>query len=210
MPLTLAVAGPNYMEEGMSPDASATCPSCGTKKIAIGENGCTCPDPVCGLRFLPSAERIVCVEGRHGEIIPVPVAMVALMGRMATFEARVPADRLRELYQIAPSFSERFSLPVLPEGFSLPPAPPKAPRLTVDLAKKTITLDGQPYDVPSENALRWVKVLADHAGDWITGSALECYDPDLAGRPDQWKKHLPKAISDLIESRTGAGSRIRL
>ena len=75
----------------------------------------------------------------------------------------------------------------------------------------TITLNGESYDVSSENALRWVKVLVDHAGDWIPSSVLKTYDPDLDGcRPDHLKKHLPKAILDLIHSKPGAGSRLRI
>ena len=90
----------------------------------------------------------------------------------------------------------------------LPPQLPP-PRLTVDLAKKTITLDGNPYDVDSENALRWVKVLAEHAGDWISSTGLKKHDSELDGcRPDRLKKHLPDAVLDLIESDTGKGSRM--
>ncbi len=56
---------------------------------------------------------------------------------------------------------------------------PPVPRLTVDLDQKTITLDGKSYDVPSDNALRWVKVLADHNGDWISGPKLPEFDKEL-------------------------------
>jgi hypothetical protein len=94
----------------------------------------------------------------------------------------------------------------------LPPPPPPPPqRLTVDLAKKTITLDGQSYDIVSVNALRWVKVLSDHPRDWISSSKLKNYDKELDGcRPDRLNKQLPDAIRTLIESQDGVGSRIIL
>jgi hypothetical protein len=88
---------------------------------------------------------------------------------------------------------------------------PPPPRLSVNLARKTLTLDGVTYDVSSENALRWVKVLAEHPGEWISGPELEKYDPQLANpRPDRWKPFLPNEFLSLIDSETGKGSRIRL
>jgi hypothetical protein len=88
---------------------------------------------------------------------------------------------------------------------------PPARRLTVDLARKTITLDGQTEDVSSLNALRWVKVLNDHQGEWISGKDLAKYDQELQTcRTDRWRTHLPEAIRSLIESQSGAGSRIQL
>jgi len=84
---------------------------------------------------------------------------------------------------------------------------PPSPQLKVDLPSKTLTFDGVEYDVSSERALRWVKILADRAPDWISGTDLEKLDADLnTKRPDQLKKYLPLEIRNLIESRTGAGS----
>src|SRR5437016_2853069 len=68
-----------------------------------------------------------------------------------------------------------------PPGVGEPRAEqPKAPRLTVDLARRTITLDGATYDVESVNALHWVEVLAEHPGEWISGKELERHDKELA------------------------------
>jgi hypothetical protein len=90
-------------------------------------------------------------------------------------------------------------------------AEPPRPRLTVDLARRTLTLDGTTFDVTSENALRWVKVLADHPGEWIATKALRGYDPDLqVQRTDRIRGFLPDQVKGLIESQTGGGSRIRL
>jgi hypothetical protein len=88
---------------------------------------------------------------------------------------------------------------------------PPPPRLTVDLACMTITLDGVSHDLSSENALRWVEVLADHPGKWISAPELKDYDEELDGcRPDRLKKHLPESVLNLIDSEEGKGSRIRL
>lgn len=96
-----------------------------------------------------------------------------------------------------------------PDADDLSSAP--AIRLCVDLAKKQITVGNQTYDVGSEAALRWIKVLADHRGDWISSSDLEKYDKELLrARTDHLKKHLPEPICILIDSETGKGSRLRL
>jgi hypothetical protein len=93
------------------------------------------------------------------------------------------------------------------------PTPGPPPRLSVDLARKTITFDGQKFDVLSEGALRWVKVLADHPGEWISGPDLKKYDSALDGaRPDRLKKakSFPDSIRAIIETRRGPGSRLNL
>src|SRR5262249_25479242 len=85
------------------------------------------------------------------------------------------------------------------------------PRLTVDVKRLIVTLDGQTYDVPSAQALRWLKVLCDHPGEWIASNELKTYDTDLDGaRPDRLKKKLPAPVQSLIDSDTGKGSRLRL
>jgi hypothetical protein len=79
------------------------------------------------------------------------------------------------------------------------------------LARKSLTLDGSRYDVPSDNALRWVKVLAEHPNEWISGSELKKHDPELESvRTDRLREFLPEKVRALIDSKTGAGSRIRL
>jgi hypothetical protein len=90
-------------------------------------------------------------------------------------------------------------------------AKPAPPRLTVDLARKQITLDERTYDVRSDLALRWVKVLADRPGEWIAKKELPRYDRELLDttRTDHLRNYLPQCVNELIESRTGAGSRLR-
>jgi hypothetical protein len=82
------------------------------------------------------------------------------------------------------------------------------PRMSFDLAKGTITLDGIPYEISSPQAIRWVKVLAEHPGDWITGPELHHYDEDLAEpRTSRWRQALPEPISRWIETKGNKGSR---
>lgn len=97
-----------------------------------------------------------------------------------------------------------------------PPPPPSLPppRLNVDLARMTITLDGRTYEVGCRNALRWVQVLADHDGAWISGPQLKEYEPEFkeleSTRTDRWTRALPVRVRCLIDSVKGKGSRIRL
>ncbi len=89
--------------------------------------------------------------------------------------------------------------------------PPAAEVISVDLARQTVTFNGKPFDVASVQSLRWVKVLAEHPGTWITGPELVRYDPELDGvRTDKLRKNLPANICDIIESETSRGSRLSL
>jgi len=96
-------------------------------------------------------------------------------------------------------------------GKALEESPPPLPRLIVDIEKEQATFDGKPYEVSSKNALRWIKVLGEHAGEWISGIDLKRYDSELDGaRTHKLKPYLPDPILALIDSETGKGSRIRL
>jgi hypothetical protein len=75
----------------------------------------------------------------------------------------------------------------------------------------TITLDGTGHDVTSQNALRWVKVLVEHPGEWISSAELKRYDSESQdNRTDRWREYLPEAVLSLIQSVTGKRSRVRL
>ncbi|KKM84520.1 hypothetical protein LCGC14_1298340 [marine sediment metagenome] len=83
-------------------------------------------------------------------------------------------------------------------------------RLKVDLPRMTATLDGTAFDVKSKQALRWLRVLVEHPGEWISGKELESYDPELMDvRTCRLKHRLPDKIKSLIEPGVGKGSRIR-
>jgi hypothetical protein len=93
----------------------------------------------------------------------------------------------------------------------LQPALAETPRLTANVERGTVTLDGQTFDVDSAQAVRWLKVLCDHPRDWIASPDLKRFDPDLDGaRTDRLKKSLPEPVQSLIDSETGKGSRLRL
>jgi hypothetical protein len=97
----------------------------------------------------------------------------------------------------------------LQEQQDLPTRTPS--RLAVDLDRRTLTLDGVSYDVSSLAALRWVKVLADHPGEWISSANLRKYDSELdPPRTTRWLATLPEPIRSHIDSEPGKGSRIRL
>lgn len=87
---------------------------------------------------------------------------------------------------------------------------PRTPRsLDVDIPRKILIFDGIEFDVSSEQALRWVKVLAANPGEWISGPELGQHDAFLQGvRTDRLK--LPEEIKSCIDSDPGKGSRIRL
>jgi hypothetical protein len=81
----------------------------------------------------------------------------------------------------------------------------------VDLARKTIKYRRKVHDIESERALRWVKVLAEHPGEWISAPELSNFDCELTGvRTDRLKKFLPRRIRSLIESDRKRGSRLSL
>jgi hypothetical protein len=88
-------------------------------------------------------------------------------------------------------------------------ATPPALPVQVDVATRTVSFDGALYDV-SEQAARWLKVLADHRGEWISGEQLAGHDPELDGvRTDRLRSRLPDSVRALIDSKPGAGSRMR-
>lgn len=112
-------------------------------------------------------------------------------------------ERIRRLREAAAKLA-----PGAPSTAGDPPAL-QEPRLTVSLERKAITLDGQVFDVASDMALRWVKVLAMHPGEWIPAPQLKDFDPLLDGtRTDKLIARLPKAVALLIDSQTGKGSRL--
>src|SRR5262249_29842857 len=79
--------------------------------------------------------------------------------------------------------------------FQSTPTKPQNPRIAVDLVRQTITLGGTTHDIASKKALRWVKVLVDHPGDWISGRELERYDDNLLEvRTDRLKHFLPNKL----------------
>ena len=83
--------------------------------------------------------------------------------------------------------------------------------LEVNAATCIASLGKDQFDIGSQQAARWLKVLADRPGEWFSGRELELHDTELLDvRTDKLKKELPKKIARLIESKPGCGSRLRL
>ncbi|HET6573040.1 MAG TPA: hypothetical protein VFG68_05515 [Fimbriiglobus sp.] len=91
-------------------------------------------------------------------------------------------------------------------------APPRPGlRLSIDLDRLTVTLDGVTCDVRSILALRWLRVLADRPGVWVSGRELAHYDAQLDGAlTSRLKKKLPECVRPLIRSESGRGSKLDL
>jgi hypothetical protein len=107
--------------------------------------------------------------------------------------------------------TEAESTPPEAESGEQPPPPkePLPPRLTVDLARMGAILDGVFMDCDSKQALRLLKVYADHPGVWISSTEVKGFDPELDGaKPHVLKKLLPPTIRSLIEPDRRKGSRL--
>jgi hypothetical protein len=188
-----------------------------------------------------AAELATCVQRFHGALMAaggesalwfwsqtaaVPgkeAAQLLLMGEDANAEwiqslfshlTRYDATRWFYLREGIKDFGEAVLAKVIPgrpQGKHELALSAKKPRLTINVAQCTATLDGQSYDVKSPQTLRWLKVLADRPGEWIASADLHHFDPELDGmRPHRRKKYLPTPILEMIESETGKGSRLKL
>ena len=85
--------------------------------------------------------------------------------------------------------------------------------VTVDIGSLTATFikSNKTIEIRSRQSAKYLKVLADNPGKWITGSELDQYDPDLDGaRTDRLRKGLPPKLQSLIETSTRKGSRLKL
>jgi len=121
-------------------------------------------------------------------------------GDYVPMSARSWAEELRDVVALAEAEPARG--PAKQED-----APPR-PVVTVDLKRMVLSIDGRTYAVDSALALRWVKVLTERPGHWVSASDLRKHDPELEGaRPDKFKKKLPDAILSHIDSDRRKGSR---
>ena len=142
--------------------------------------------------------------GRNPLITAVPVAG-------AMFAPRPPTT-----WKMTPEGKRVFALHLVSQAEGTPtrgsserPTEPAPPRVTIDIERMQVTLDGVSMDCNSEQALRLLKVYAEHPDVWITASQLKNYDPELDGaKPHVLKKRLPSAIRSLIQSDCRKGSRV--
>jgi hypothetical protein len=102
--------------------------------------------------------------------------------------------------------------PVAEIGKQPPPRQePPRPRLTVNLNRMEITLDGVVMECDSPQALRLLNVYASHPGEWILAAELTDYDAQLDGaKPHVLKKYLPDSVRSLLQSHKQKGSRLSL
>jgi hypothetical protein len=93
------------------------------------------------------------------------------------------------------------------------PNEPPPPRLTVNLPGMTVTLDDNTYNTDSKQALRWLQILADHPGEWLSSTECATLSNDaLMGdyRPHRLMHKLPEPVRTLIETNRRKGYRITL
>lgn len=104
-------------------------------------------------------------------------------------------------------------------ALNLKPALPSVqpPKLSIPLIvdvkqlTATVTATGKIFSLKKEADARWLKVLIDCPGNWVSGSALENLDPELMGvRTDRMHKRLPAPVKKLVEQKRGDGARIKL
>lgn len=91
-------------------------------------------------------------------------------------------------------------------------SPPQSP-ISVDLPSLSVVIikTMRRVEFRTEAAVRWLKVLSDHAGSWISGPDLGDYDAELIGaRTDRLRKSLPTSICKLIETSRRFGARLKL
>jgi hypothetical protein len=82
--------------------------------------------------------------------------------------------------------------------------------LSVSIEKLTAILDGKEYDLDEQPA-RWLKVLLDNGGQWISAPQLKHYDDELDGaRTVRLRKSLPRQLSRLIITDRRKGARLKL
>lgn len=87
-------------------------------------------------------------------------------------------------------------------------------RLVIDVNHDLAILDGVEHPVASKNALLFLQVLSEHPNEWISGADLGKgkFGDEYIGlsRPDKLKKFIPSELLAIIESQTGAGSKLVL
>jgi hypothetical protein len=119
------------------------------------------------------------------------------------FPVESEVKKLPELLETTPTTAL-----TVPERAS--PAPPAAPppRIDVDVAAVTVTLDGKPYPVKQEGAIL-VQALLRKKG-WQSSHDLAKGVFELKGkRLDRIRDKLPEKIQALIETKPGAGYRLK-
>jgi hypothetical protein len=83
----------------------------------------------------------------------------------------------------------------------------REPRLSVNVAEETITLNGVVHHLKVEE-VTVIKILADAEGLWVTGREMRAASDLLKPRPDRIIKQLPQVVRGYIQS-GNAGYRLK-
>ena len=104
-----------------------------------------------------------------------------------------------------------FSQTIAGAAPSVPP-PSDVPPLTVDLEHLSVRISrtGKSYPLGSAEVARWLKILAQRPGVWVSSAELEAFDRALMGRRvERLRKQLPLSLTRIVESKRGKGARLR-
>lgn len=84
--------------------------------------------------------------------------------------------------------------------------------LVVSVKSLTVRIvrSGKLYQLKCERVARWLKVLADRPGVWVSTKDAGDYDSELIGRVDQLAKRMPKGLQEMIDALPGKGKRLRV
>ncbi len=86
------------------------------------------------------------------------------------------------------------------------------PPLTVNIEQQSVRINrtGKWYPLPSVEVARWLNVLAQRPGEWLSSADFAAFDPTLVGRRvERMRRKLPLNIVGLIECKRGQGARLQ-
>lgn len=82
-------------------------------------------------------------------------------------------------------------------------------RVRVDLDNRTVAIDGQTPAAVSEEGARFMLMLVEANGGWVSSTELKC-SKQSQERFDRIKSSLPEAIGALVKAKRGTGFRIEM
>jgi hypothetical protein len=102
-------------------------------------------------------------------------------------------------------------LAIPPDAYPPNVTTPRGPRLRVDVAAATVTMDGIAHAVDPDVA-EWLDALIGARGDWISLEAAKQGHPQLEGKtkPARLMARVPEKIKALVECKRAKGARIAL
>jgi hypothetical protein len=83
--------------------------------------------------------------------------------------------------------------------------------VAVDLTNWTVTIASVRHQLKGEQEARWLKVLAEHRGQLISGPQLKTFDTELDGvRTDRLLNRLPDPVKRILEVAGKKGTRMKV